>query len=271
MSIKVIEKPSVYLVGQSGMGYDLDGFLAENGSPDWNTDAQTSAELLVECAGRLCYQSFTSPRPGGNAAYISRIIEQQHGSVLEHSVYSLIFTGVSRSLTHELVRHRTLSYSQLSQRYVDESDVAFVIPPKIASDCSDAFRDGHVAPQMKAQLNRRRWLSSVSVALDAYRSLSEDLEDPSIADKTIRRKTAREAARSVLPNCTETKIFVTGNGRSWRNFLEQRGSAFADAEIRRLALATLPVLNSASPNIFADYRVESIDGKECIATKFRKV
>src|SRR5206468_11909624 len=90
---------------------------------------------LTETAGRVCYMSFQRPRPGGNAAYLGHIKEVGHGSVLEHAVWNLLFTGVSRSLTHELVRHRAgLGFSQLSQRYVDESVAEYVEPDPIADD-----------------------------------------------------------------------------------------------------------------------------------------
>lgn len=131
--MKIITAPSVYLVGKQELNsLDCAEFLEAHNVEYWNSDTDNASEHLVEIAGRLCYMSFAKPRPGGNQAYINHILEVGHGSVLEHAVYSMIFTGVSRSLTHELVRHRAgMSYSQLSQRYVDESDCAFVRPPGI--------------------------------------------------------------------------------------------------------------------------------------------
>ena len=131
--IKVITEPTVYMVSRSQA--NPFEFLEREGLADWFSDTRSGADLLPEVAGRLCYMSFRNPRPGGNKAYIGHILEAGHGSVLEHSVFGFILTGVSRSLTHELVRHRHLSYSQLSQRYVDESDVAFVVPP-LMTHCS---------------------------------------------------------------------------------------------------------------------------------------
>src|SRR6185437_9183042 len=149
--------------------------------------------------------------------------------------------GVSRALTHELVRHRHLSFSQLSQRYVDESEVAFVLPPEI-EEGSEAYE---IFEQSCARAN------------DEYRQLLERVEvqvkdEPSA---TLRRKRARQTARSVLPNAAETKIVVTGNARAWRHFLELRGSASAEAEIRLLALALLRVLREEAPNLFGDYQI----------------
>lgn len=241
--MNIITRPTVYLVGKQDINFDhLNQFLADHEVGHWDTDTGSCGEHLVEVAGRLCYMSFAKPRPGGNKAYIGHILEVGHGSVLEHAVFSMIFTGVSRSLTHELVRHRAgMSYSQLSQRYVDESDCAFVVPPGITL----------------ASKSGAWWASCMGKALGQYQALIESLEGnfAHIEDKTLRRKRARETARSVLPNCTETKIFVTGNARAWRHFLELRGSIHADAEIQRLAIAVLEVLQAESPNIFGDYTV----------------
>ena len=254
--MKIINAPSVYLVGKQELNsLDCAEFLEAHNVEYWNSDTDNASEHLVENAGRLCYMSFAKPRPGGNKAYIDHILEVGHGSVLEHAVYSMIFTGVSRSLTHELVRHRAgMSYSQLSQRYVDESDCAFVRPPGI--------KPGSTPESI--------WAQAIGRAQGHYEALCETLEYNDFADidsPTLRRKKSREAARSVLPNCTETKIFVTGNARAWRHFLELRGSIHADAEIQRLAIAVLNVLQAESPNLFGDYTVTD----QGIETQWRKV
>lgn len=253
--MNIINVPSVYLVGKQLIDQaEIGRFLDAHNVPKWSTDAPSHSEELVETAGRLCYMSFAKPRPGGNQAYINHILEVGHGSVLEHAVYSMIFTGVSRSLTHELVRHRAgMSYSQLSQRYVDESDCAFVRPPGIKDDAVEGAA----------------WNTMVGGSSRHYARLAEHVYNrlSDVEDKTLRRKKARETARSVLPNCTETKIFVTGNARAWRHFLELRGSIHADAEIQRLAIAVLEVLQAESPNLFGDYTVSD----QGIETIWRKV
>src|SRR5512141_2569118 len=95
----------------------------------------TDGERLAEFAGRLCYMSQKNPANRATRDYLENIKKQGHGSVLEHANYSILLEGVSRSLTHELVRHRAgFAYSQLSQRYVDESDANFVVPPAIVGD-----------------------------------------------------------------------------------------------------------------------------------------
>src|SRR5262249_37397621 len=118
------------------------------------------------------------------------------------------------------------------------------------------------------------WLDAVGHAHHVYVTLAEKLQakyadDP---DKTARRKKAREAARSVLPNATETKIVVTANSRALRHFLEMRGSRFAEPEIRKVANKLLDILAVESPNLFGDYRREALpDGTFEIVTDFRKV
>lgn len=242
--------PRVYLISTQRMNYAGLSDFQRDYEVNFEMSTRVASQNIVEMAGRLCYMSFKNPRPGGNEAYINHILEVGHGSVLEHSVFGMVFTGVSRSLTHELVRHRAgMSYSQLSQRYVDEADCAFVLPPGIGLATKEYFE----------------WVKSVRTASEAYQSLVKALLGTSKG--TAARKKAREAARAVLPNCTETKIFVTGNVRAWRHFLELRGSSHADAEMQALAAKVLDVLRTAAPNLFRDYSVT----EEGIQTQWRKV
>ena len=114
--VRILREPAVYLVGRQVVDpAEVDRFLADHGV-SWQTDTEVAGERSVETAGRVCYMSFARPRPGGNKAYLDHILEVGHGSVLEHAVWNFVFTGVSRSLTHELVRHRAgWAYSQLSR------------------------------------------------------------------------------------------------------------------------------------------------------------
>ncbi len=257
--IRVLREPTVYLVGRQTVDQSVvDRFLIDHGVA-WQTDTEVAGEQLTEVAGRVCYMSFAKPRPGGNKSYLSHILEVGHGSVLEHAVWNFVFTGCSRSLTHELVRHRAgWAYSQLSQRYVDESVAEYVEPDVIGDD-----------PELHAL-----WLDAVAHAHQAYVKLVEKLADKykDEPDKTLRRKLARQAARSVLPNATETKIFVTANARALRHFIEMRGSRHAEVEIRKLAVQVLRLMQTEAPNLFADYRLEPLpDGTFEAATPHRKV
>lgn len=282
--VKLIKWPRVYLVGSQAVDENsMAAFLEDNDALDWTTDTLVPGEILAETAGRLCYMSYAKPRPGGNKAYLGHILEVGHGSVLEHAVYNLIITGVSRSFTHELVRHRAgFGFSQLSQRYVDESDVAFVVPPALADEIEagrlwEAERRARGLANLEQTVPERVgfvWLDGLRRSMTAYSELSDALYSKfhAIPDKTARRKMAREAARSVLPNCTETKIFVTANARALRHFIEMRGNAAADAEIRRVAVAILRLMAAESPNIFGDYSIKPCPlGGEEVSTPFRKV
>ena len=194
-------------------------------------------EDLMEFSGRSCYQSFHKPNEAtrSNKDYLANILKQGHESVLEHVSATFYLTGVSRALTHELIRHRHLSYSQLSQRFVDEKEAAMVVPP--------ALRDDHVAVEILGE--------AFDYALWTYQELVQTLEH-----KGLPRKQAREAARAVLPNCTETRIVVTGNVRAWRDFLKKRLDPAADAEIREVAQMIFRDLNLLFPSAFQDFDSE---------------
>ena len=216
----------------------------------WETDA-VGGEALAEFAGRACYQSWSKPNPSTatNAGYLRHILEVGHLSVLEHGSVTFYLSGVSRSLTHELIRHRHFSYSQLSQRYVPERDAAMVEPAVIAED-----------PELHAM-----FLAASEQALSSYTRLLEGLEKKfaDVDNVTSRRKQARQAARAVLPNATETRIVVTGNYRAMRHFVAMRASEHADVEIRELAIAMLRELKRVAPNAFADFEISALgDGTE---------
>jgi thymidylate synthase (FAD) len=224
-------------------------FLAPPEVP-WTTDADGGA-ALVEFAGRACYQSWSKPNPrtATNAAYLRHIIDVGHFSVLEHASVSFYITGLSRSCTHELIRHRHFSYSQLSQRYVPENDAQVVVPPGMEDD---------------AEL-----LEIFTAAADASRTTYTELLarlEAKFADQpnaVLRRKQARQAARAVLPNATETRIVVTGNYRAWRHFIAMRASEHADVEIRRLAIECLRQLIDVAPAVFSDFEISVLaDGSE---------
>jgi thymidylate synthase (FAD) len=216
----------------------------------WTTDADGGA-ALVEFAGRACYQSWSKPNPrtATNAGYIKHIIDVGHFSVLEHASVSFYITGISRSLTHELIRHRHFSYSQLSQRYVPETESQIVVPPGMEDD-----------PELRQIL-----AEAADASRATYTELLAKLE-AKFADQpnaVLRRKQARQAARAVLPNATETRIVVTGNYRAWRHFIAMRASEHADVEIRRLAIECLRRLAEVAPPVFADFEISTLaDGTE---------
>jgi len=219
----------------------------------------TGGERLAEFAGRVCYMSQKNPASRTTADYLENIKKQGHGSVLEHAVYVLLIEGISRSCSHELVRHRAgFGYSQLSQRYVDESEANFVMPPAIIGDAA----------------LEQDWTAQMEAAQAAYVRAVEGLMKRYswVDDKIHRRKMAREAARSALPNGTETKIVVSANARAWRTMLELRCGEGAEQEIRRMAVAVLRVLQQAAPAFFSDFETyQAEDGAEAARVVYHKV
>ena len=222
----------------------------------WSTDAEGGA-ALAEFAGRACYQSWSKPNPATatNAGYLRHILEVGHLSVLEHGTVSFYLTGVSRSLTHELIRHRHFSYSQLSQRYVPERDAAMVEPDVIAAD-----EELHAL-----------FTEAAAASVKAYEELLEGLQKrfADVPDATLRRKQARQAARAVLPNATETRVVVTGNYRAWRHFIAMRATEHADVEIRALSIECLRQLQREVPTVFRDFEIATLeDGSEIASSPF---
>ncbi|CAB0556548.1 thymidylate synthase (FAD) [Corynebacterium diphtheriae] len=222
---------------------------------DWKVDsAATDSEALVEFAGRACYETFDKPNPrtAANDAYIRHIMEVGHMALLEHPTATVYIRGLSRSATHELVRHRHFSFSQLSQRFVHSDETHVVIPLLIDND-----------PQL-----RELFLSTVDEARFAYSELMTAL-DNKLADEPnaiLRRKQARQAARSILPNATESRIVVTGNFRAWRHFIGMRATEHADVEIRSLAVRCLEILKETAPTVFSDFETSVLSDGSIMAT-----
>jgi thymidylate synthase (FAD) len=249
--MKLIREPIVRLIAVTHFQKpeDLEEFQI------WRTDTDNEPQQLIEVSGRVCYNSFSNPSGRTNEQYIENLLSQQHFSIIEHAVASFYIRGVSRALTHELVRHRHFSYSQRSTRYVDESDCGFIVPDCIAED-PEALKVFEEA---------------VSKAQEAYRRLCEILERKfaHVEDRTLRRKMVRQAARSVLPNATETALVMTGNFRAWRHFIRMRASRHADPEIRRLAIMILRELQKVAPAVFGDFQIVPLpDGTEEAVPKY---
>ncbi|WP_182349450.1 FAD-dependent thymidylate synthase [Tomitella gaofuii] len=230
-------------------------FFAPAGVP-WETDAD-GGEALAEFAGRACYETWDKPNPrtATNAGYLRHILEVGHLSVFEHASAGFYITGLSRSCTHELIRHRHFSFSQLSQRYVPEHDANVVPPPAIRDD-----------PELEAI-----FLRATEASRAAYAELLDALEErfADVPNAILRRKQARQAARSVLPNATETRLVVTGNLRSWRHFIAMRATEHADVEMRQLAIECLRQLTAMAPTVFGDFDISTLpDGTEVATSPF---
>ncbi|ERS51237.1 thymidylate synthase, flavin-dependent [Corynebacterium sp. KPL1824] len=194
-------------------------------------DFSTDAETLLTMAGRNCYRSFHRPNEAtrNDADYLQRTLSGQgHWSISEHATATLYFTGVSRAFLTELTRHRHLSFSVESQRFINAGDANIVLPP--------AIRDRDEETQ-----DRFIWSANQSIA--AY-------EDTQIALRNLPKKQRNEAARGLLPNCIETRMVVTGNLRAWHEVIQRRTQPDADAEIQEVMRLAARQLHTVSPVIF---------------------
>lgn len=208
----------------------------------------TTAGHLVEFAGRACYQSWDRPNPHTATVdgYLNHILDVEHFSVLEHGTVTFYIEKVSRSLTHEFVRHRHLSPSQLSQRFV-------VLNPDVMARTTDDFV---VPPALVGDANAEDVLLEVwDKCVEAYGVLVEMGEAMMVQrgiTGTKAKKLVREAARAVLPNMTPTAIVMTGNHRAWRHFIDMRATEHADREICDLAVEVFRQLSELEPAIYQD-------------------
>ncbi|AFN37653.1 ThyX-like thymidylate synthase [Mycobacterium phage ElTiger69] len=200
----------------------------------WDSSA---SDELAEFAGRNCYRSFDRPNPATreNKDYLAHILEVGHESVLEHAS-ATFYIEASRSVLTELERHRHLSFSVVSQRYVDPTPLGGHTPPVVMDLPEAQYQDA-------VHFLAEAWDASESY----YKRLLNVMETAGLP-----RKQAREAARAVLPNMTDSPMVVTGNHRAWRNVIKQRWHMAADAEIRELAGLLLSELREIAPNTYQD-------------------
>src|ERR671914_2847071 len=263
--VVVLAKPQTNVAGLGGF---LEGFDPELGFPGYLDDPTElpDSSQLCKTAGQLCYASF-GPRRTTNenaASYFERLTSAGHGSVLEHANFSFLLYGISRSVTHELVRHRAgVGFSQISQRYVSGTVLRFVERPEYQGD-----------EELHRLFEERADRAAAEYAAMADRLLERQEGGNSMlsADyKTDARKKVQQTARSVLPNETEAPMVFTGNVRALRHIVEMRADAHAESEIRNLALRIFLCLRTADPILFGDYELGELpDGTYTVTTKNRK-
>lgn len=191
-------------------------------------------EAIAEYAGRTCYRAYgiKNEKTADTSGYLGNIIDQNHLSVVEHLTATILFEGISRSASHEIVRHRHFSFSQESQRYVDALDMEdVVIPPLLRGN----------------EEEERRLMLTAKLARHEAIHLADNLRS-----KGLPRKEANEAARAHLPQCMATTLVVSGNMRSWMEFISKRLHPAADKEIQEIAQAALELLEEAFPAVFHD-------------------
>ena len=195
-------------------------------------------ERAIATAARLCYapvgasELMETMPPERVRSVLSTIMGSGHFSTLEHASYTFAVDGVSRALTHQLVRHRIASFNQQSQRYVKFKDgVDVVTPDTIASD-----------PERKALFD-----DAIAAAVSAY-------------EKLLDAGVPAEDARYLLPNAAESKIVITMNVRELLHFFELRCCNRAQWEIREMAWKMLELARPTAPYIFADAGAPCIHG-----------
>ena len=197
-------------------------------------------ERKVAMAARLCYSSVGAAEleerlsDGQVQKLVEKILEMGHFSTLEHASFTFAIEGVSRVLTHQLVRHRIASYSQQSQRYVKEHDFEYIVPPSVASNPS---------------------------ALARFHGLMEEIR--TVYGELTEMGVHQEDARYCLANATETKILVTMNVRALLNFFELRCCSRAQWEIRKMAELMLKEVREVSPLLFCKAGPTCISGGYC--------
>jgi len=182
-----------------------------------------NAAKVIEEAGRTCYLSFDKVSDESAKKFIRMIIKSGHHSVLEHASATFRIKGGSRAFTHQIVRHRLASFSQQSQRYVEETDFRYVTPPAIAQN-----------PQ----------------AIEIYKKLINHSHEAYTKLKAIGMR--KEDARYVLPNAAVSEIVVSANFREWRHLLGLRKEKAAQWEIREICSEMLRQLAEEVPIVFED-------------------
>lgn len=260
--------PQVFVIGESRIIPDeFQAMLTAMGVGDWQSDADSDTELIMESAGKLCYMSFdaklnknlTKTGTRDNFTYLQEgIIGTKHGSVLEHCTVNLVFLDVSRVFTHELVRHRPgAAYSQTSGRFVRTDDLGFFLPQVIRdnADLAEIF-DEEIAHQEEVQKKL------VKVArMDGMTGKM---------DFSLKKKLT-SAFRRLIGNGQSNNIMATYNHRALRHLIEARTSQHAEEEIRYGFNVVFDKVSSRYPALYADAQREMVDGYWQVTFKHSKV
>lgn len=246
-----VTEPKVFLIGETRIiEAGLQAYLDDLGISDWESDASSDSEKLIETMGRLCYRSF---RPGlnanvtrireKNADYLANILEVRHGSVLEHAWVNFIFKDVSRVFTHELVRHRQgVAISQESLRFVRlDREIPIWLPTVIREDVESI----RVFTAAVEEIEKR--------VQELYSHF--EINDGNFA----RKKTLTSAIRRIAPGGLATSIGWSANFRALRHIIEMRTAAGAEEEIRLVFGKVAEIVRERYPNVFGDYRIEIED------------
>lgn len=218
-------------------------------------------EATVAAAAKLCYSSSTIEgiceglTPEKTASFVEMLAEIGHESPIEHVSFTFGVEGISRACSHQLVRHRIASYSQKSQRYVNEDSFEYVIPPEVEKipEAKEEF-----IRQMKMIDDGYKQLAELLTAKHTEAFIAEGLDEKTALSKA--KKKAIEDARFLLPNACETKIVVTMNARSLMNFFRHRCCNRAQWEIKEVADQMLKLVLEVAPNLFKNAGPSCVSG-----------
>lgn len=186
-----------------------------------------NAEKIIEEAARTSYLSFNRANDDVTPSFIKMLIKNGHHSVLEHASATFRIKGISRATTHQLVRHRLASFTQQSQRYVDETNFNYIIPQSVEKD----------------EAAKKMFLETMERIKDVYIKLRS-------------MKIRKEDARYILPNAIESEIVISANLREYRRIFELRCEKKAQWEIRGMAIQMLEILKKECPNVFYDMNID---------------
>lgn len=254
----------MFVVGAPSMNLSaIDDYLdyRDEEWKEYNQEDIYSIESLIEAAGRVCYQSWNNPAKRTTHDYISeQIIGAKHGSVLEHVYFNLLVADLPRSSQLELVRHGDgTAFSFESTRFVDKH-MRFIAPPHIRDDRFELTLFESECLFLSEAYERR-----VETLSERYRGIYGD-------DKTLARKRAKEAARSMLPNALGSDGMVSVNGRSLRWIIESRSNEHADLSIREFAWALYNATHMYAPSLFSDVTLTNVfEGPPQINFTYSKV
>ena len=259
--MKIVE-PKVFHIAQTTLvGIGVGGFLRHHDISDWETDAASDAETLIEICGRRCYQSWETPTKKvsefnlnlskvrkGNASYMTNILEVKHGSVLEHAHDTFAIENVTRVFTHEIVRHRLCNFSQESLR--------FVRPTQLKAYFPDVFNE---LPEPQRALVREVFETTFA-DLEAVQKVLVELLGASLVENSFgQKKKLQSSMRRLMPIGMATGIIVTTNHRNWRHLIAMRTHRSAEEEIRKVFVQIADILHETYPALYQDMEEEIVD------------
>jgi thymidylate synthase (FAD) len=273
--VKIVE-PKVFLIGESQVNQEeLDSFLAHINASQWNTDASSDVEKLVEIYGRGCYESWASEGHNrnisrvrrGNETYLSNIIKSQHGSVLEHSWLNFMICDISRIFSHELIRHRVgTAYSQESLRYVRTEELSFWVP----TDLEILSTVDHSISISQAQNCAQILVESVKYLENRIEEATELFDLDNLKNFDLKKRLTT-IIRRIAPEGMGTQIGFSCNIRTLRHLLELRTSPHAEEEIRVVFGKIGKIVAEKFPNLFFDYDIEEVDGHPYFKSLYPKI